>query len=261
MNEKVVLVSVDGVRPEAIEACGHPFYRELRQRSAHTMQGRSMVPSVTLPCHTSIFYGVAPARHGITTNQWMPPVRPIPSVVDVIHRAGGRTAMCYTWDYLRVMAAMGNVDHTYHFAKLRTFDGEMLADRNVTRWAISFIQTYEVDFQFIYLSASDWCGHKYGWMSPEYLRAVANASECLQSVFEAMDDRYTMMAITDHGGHDRTHGTEMPEDMTIPLFFYGKHFAPEMDLGDVSLLDIAPTVTDVLGLAPDEDWDGRSLLA
>lgn len=33
-----------------------------------------------------------------------------------------------------------------------------------------------------------------------------------------------MMA--DHGGYDRTHGMQIPEDMTVPLFLYSPDFAP-----------------------------------
>jgi hypothetical protein len=40
------------------------------------------MPSVTLPCHTSMFRGVTPERHGITTNTWTPQVRPVPSIID-----------------------------------------------------------------------------------------------------------------------------------------------------------------------------------
>ena len=30
-------------------------------------------------------------------------------------------------------------------------------------------------------------------------------------------------------------------------------------LKDVNIIDIAPTITDILGIAPDPDWEGRSL--
>ena len=56
------------------------------------------MPSATLPCHTSMFRGVTPERHGITTNTWVPQVRPVPSLVDVLHRAGKRTAFFYNWE-------------------------------------------------------------------------------------------------------------------------------------------------------------------
>ncbi len=47
-------------------------------------------PSVTLPCHMSIFHSMPPSRHGVTT--YTPPVRPVPRLVEVIHGAGQRTA-------------------------------------------------------------------------------------------------------------------------------------------------------------------------
>ena len=66
--------------------------------------------------------------------------------------------------------------------------------------------------------------------------------------------------MADHGGHDRTHGTEMPEDMTIPLFFYGEDFTPGEIKDDVSLLEIAPTIAAIMGVEPDRDWEGRSII-
>ena len=62
------------------------------------------------------------------------------------------------------------------------------------------------------------------------------------------------------GGHDRTHGMQIPEDMTIPMFFFGKGFLPGEETKDVTLLDLAPTIADVLGIPAAEEWEGRSLL-
>ena len=260
MNSKVVWVSVDAVRPDAVEACAHPFYHKLMETSAYTLNGSSMNPSVTLPCHASMFFSVPPQRHGITINQWVPPARPVPSVMDLAHRAGAKTAMAYTWDFLRDMAAPGSIDHTYHFAKLRTFEGEMLSDRTVIQAAVDFLGRYEIDLMFIYLSATDWSGHKYGWMSPEYMKALENAAQCLETLSGALDGRYDLFVVTDHGGHEKTHGTLMEEDMRIPLFFRGKGFRPGVMQKRVDLLDIAPTILDCLGVAPDDEWEGHSLL-
>ena len=77
MKEKVILISIDGMRPDGFLQCGHPFVKQMLEQFSFCLQARSVVPPVTLPCHTSIFYGVEPARHGIITNQYHPPVRPI----------------------------------------------------------------------------------------------------------------------------------------------------------------------------------------
>ena len=46
---KVFLALIDGMRPDALEAINHPFYRELLATSAYSLEMRSVMPSVTLP--------------------------------------------------------------------------------------------------------------------------------------------------------------------------------------------------------------------
>ena len=71
----------------------------------------------------------------------------------------------------------------------------------------------------------------------------------------------TLFIVTaDHGGHDRTHGTDMPEDMTIPLFIRGKEAEAGKKLEEASILDIAPTVAKLLGVRKPRDWEGKELL-
>ena len=68
MGAKVVLVLVDGMRPDAMLACGHPFAQKLVSMSSHALDAQTVMPSVTLPCHMSLFHSVDPDRHGILTN-------------------------------------------------------------------------------------------------------------------------------------------------------------------------------------------------
>jgi phosphopentomutase len=103
-------------------------------------------------------------------------------------------------------------------------------------------------------------GHDNGWMSEEYLRRISIAIDNVKRVFEACADEYSIIIMADHGGHDRSHGTKMPEDMTIPLFFYGENFESGENINDASLLDIAPTIANIMGIAVDPDWEGRSLV-
>jgi phosphopentomutase len=78
-------------------------------------------------------------------------------------------------------------------------------------------------------------------------------------VIEKFGDEYTVIITADHGGHDRMHGTDMPEDMTIPMFYIGKDFEPGRELSGISILDIAPTIAKVMGLLPEKEWEGKAL--
>ena len=114
---------------------------------------------------------------------------------------------------------------------------------------------------FLYLGETDEIGgHRFGWMTPEYLENVSVALDCVKQVKEAVGEDYDVILMADHGGHDRTHGTEMAEDMTIPMLLWGKDVDKNMSLDGANIKDVAPTVVKLLGVQPDEDWEGKSLL-
>ena len=70
---------------------------------------------------------------------------------------------------------------------------------------------------------------------------------------------YTFILLADHGGHDRTHGTDMPEDMTIPLFISGKRFIAGAEVDGLSIKDIAPTVAALLEVPCAPEWEGTAV--
>ena len=63
MKNKVLLILVDGMRPDALDLSGHPFIEELKEHSYYTYKEQAVMPSVTLPCHMSLFHSVVPQRH------------------------------------------------------------------------------------------------------------------------------------------------------------------------------------------------------
>ena len=103
-------------------------------------------------------------------------------------------------------------------------------------------------------------GHDNGWMSKAYLDCIANGIDQVKRVIEEAGDAYTVIVTADHGGHDRMHGTDMDEDMTIPMFFVGKEFQPGKELQGVSILDLAPTITDIMNLCAPSEWEGKSII-
>ena len=48
MNKKVLLISVDGMRPDGLQSCGNPFVQELEKRCSYTYEAKTVFPSVTL---------------------------------------------------------------------------------------------------------------------------------------------------------------------------------------------------------------------
>ena len=144
----------------------------------------------------------------------------------------------------------------YVYARSADHTDALLTDR-----ALKTIEQMEPDFVFLYMVETDEKGgHDSGWMSDTYLDYVSCAFDNVKRVIEAVGDRYTVIVTSDHGGHDRCHGTDLPEDMLIPMFFVGPSFEPGRQLDDVSLLNIAPTIAKLLEIYPAAEWEGRSLI-
>ena len=59
-------------------------------------------------------------------------------------------------------------------------------------------------------------------------------------------------------GVNRTHGLDLPEDMTIPIILVGKD--NNVDLNGATIKDLPPTISELLGVHADSEWEGKSLI-
>ena len=75
----VLLISVDGMKPEAIlDAQSHglkvPNLRAFMADGAYANRVRGVLPTLTYPSHTTLLTGASPARHGIIDNTTFDPL-------------------------------------------------------------------------------------------------------------------------------------------------------------------------------------------
>jgi len=255
---KIVLVLVDGMRPDAIK--GNPIAADMMKKGSFCLNGHTVIPSETLPCHVSLFHSVDTSRHGVTTNIYVPQVRSINGICEVLRSAGRKCAFFYNWEQLRDLTRPGVLVYSFFVAGEYHKGGYEEANVEVIDAAIEYITDNAPDFSFVYLGWVDDVGHKCGWMSDEYMRAVNESWKQIQRIRDVISEEYTLLVIADHGGHDRTHGTEMTEDMTIPMIIEGKSFTPNKEFYDASIQDVAPTIARLFGLKPDDEWEGKSLI-
>lgn len=253
---KSILILVDGMRPDSMLKCGNEYVQELLASSYNTLNAKTVMPSVTLPCHMSLFHSVPPQRHGTLTNTYTPQVRPIKGLFEILKDK--RCASFYNWEELRDISRPGALHRSVYMSYSDPNDRKT-ADTRLTAEMIKYTVEYSPDFVFLYLGVTDADGHDFGWMGKEYLTAVYNSIECIKSVIKQFANDYTIIVTADHGGHDRIHGTDCSEDMEIPLIIYPCDDM-EFDTYNSSIMDIAPTVTHLLGIAPAKEWEGSSLL-
>jgi arylsulfatase A-like enzyme len=256
--ERVLIFSLDGLRADALTPEGTPNILALAAAGASTFSAQTILPSSTLPSHGSMLSGYEVAEHGLTWNDYIPSNGYIrtPTIFTLAHAAGLRTIMVVGKEKLEHIAVPGSVDR---FVYVPGGDFEIAAAA-VSEMAGGF------GVFFVHLIGPDAAGHQYGWMSSTYLGTVSYTDEAVRRVLAALDEaglRQTTLVIltADHGGHGTTHGSDRPEDTTIPWIVAGPGVAPGRTLNTpVRTFDTAATAAWALGLVLPPDMDGQPVI-
>jgi hypothetical protein len=250
---RVVILSIDGLRPDAIVPAPMQNLLVLMQNGAYSLQAQTTYPSVTLSAHASMLTGMCPSKHGVNWNDYMPEngYAQGTDLFDLAHAAGLRTYMYVTKKKLGQLTEPSSLDK---FVFVNDRD-TVLMDR--------LLQDFPADFGvlFIHFGLVDGMGHSYGWLSPQQFSVAFRADQALGRLLDELDARglrgETLIIITaDHGGHDSTHGSDSPEDMTIPWVASGSGVVPKPLAPSIHTMDTAATAAFALGLPIPPEWDG-----
>lgn len=262
---RVILVVLDGLRPDAIPRFGLAHLTALAHGGASTMLARTVHPSVTAAAMASLLTGAAPARHGLEDTRFRIPrargsLHPLPRML----AAHGlpTTAHLARMPFLlrgvarRIAAHLGVM--TAHFR------GHGCAD--ILDAAVPALRDQDRGLILMHWPDGDRAGHAHGWMSAPYAdaaRAMDAATGRLAATVDLADPRTLLIALADHGGggavpdhHDSLH----PLDTTIPLILAGGAVRTGTIAQGASLLDVPATVCWALGVAQPESYPGRALV-
>jgi predicted AlkP superfamily pyrophosphatase or phosphodiesterase len=258
--DRVILFVIDGLRPDALTQANVPVISHLISHGAYAAQAQAVLPSISLPCHVSMFYAVPPSRHGVLSNTWTPPQPPVRSLIDLVREQGQGTAAFYTWEPLRDLSAPGSLDLSY-YRRLGDPGGD--SDLEMGSAAAAYLSEQRPNLAFVYLGAVDEVGHRDGWMSHAYLNALEKADRAIGLVRESLQANGLLsgaafFVLADHGGHGYDHSEGTAEDLTIPWIACGPGIRQGQVISSpVSLVDTAPTIAHLLGLPLPAEWSGR----
>jgi arylsulfatase A-like enzyme len=249
---RVVIFSVDGLRPDALLQAGAPVIMGLAARGAYTWQAQTIMPSTTLPSHASMLSGFLPSAHGITWDDYRPEkgLIPVPTVFSAARAAGLRTVLVAGKEKFRQLDVPGMIQRF----DLCASDDQEVAMRAIAESLAGF------DLMFVHLPQTDLAGHAQGWMSSAYLDAVANADRAVGRVLSVLPEGTTVIVTADHGGHDWGHGTTQAADMRIPWIVAGPHIPVRALTRSIVTTDTAATAAWVLGLSLSGGATGRPVL-
>ena len=268
--DHVILISVDGLRPEAMLpplVDQHPAMKQLTQ-GAWTAQARCDPDiSITLPNHIDMITGrLVAGKHG---HAWVgnvdPPSRTmggtlhlknghyISSVFDVAHDAGLQTALISgKWKFVLFEQSYGedaggpdDVAPNYGKDKIDCFVCSPKSMDQVQQLA-AFIQgagdRQKKTFTFLHLALPDFVGHASGWdlsNGSAYRQALLDIDAALGFILSKINnsptlkDRVAIVLTADHGGGVPfiSHlDPEAPVNFTIPFLVWSGVHQTQVDL-------------------------------
>lgn len=270
----VLLITVDTLRPDALGwVAGRnptPALDELARQGCRFPAAVSPAP-VTQPAHTSLFTGMVPRHHGVRDNGRVLGPRP-PTLAEVLRRHGYRTA-----------AFVSGYPLTAEFGLDRGFDhydddlssgaaGRLERPAAMTAAAVRDWLAAEGAEGPWFVWVHFWDPHDPYTPPPAFARdgprgdyhgevayvddAVGGLLRDIAKSAGAGRERLTVFAadhgesLGEHGEH--THGFFIYDStVAVPLVFHlPGRIAPRESRAPVRLIDVAPTVLDLLGLPP-----------
>lgn len=242
--KRVVLFALDGICTEGFKKAKTPNLDALLTEGVVSMQTRVVMPSVTLPNWTSHLTGSGPEQHGVVNNGWeltkvkLPAIEIdsegyYPSVFKVLKDAlpKMKTAFYYNWinlfypynkQYLDEHSYLEEDAYLPHYEKAFSFLKENRKNPTLV---------------FLYSVHTDHAGHKYNWMSPEYIQSIEEADVEIGCFIEKMkaEDMYQdthFMFLTDHGGIGNGHGGVSTDEMIVPWGVTGPGIAKGVQMSE-----------------------------
>lgn len=285
----VILVSIDTLRSDRLPAYGYeagdtPALDTLSEQGILFERAYSHAPT-TLPSHASILSGLLPPDHGVRDNLgYSFDGARLPTLPRLLRDAGYRTGGFVSAYVLRsavgLDAGFDVYDDEIEFRDLQGLGDLQRPGDETLRRAVAWLDSVEREPFFLFF-------HIYEphtpYSPPEpfasrfssaYDGEVAQADRVVGRLVQALQERglyepSLIVLLSDHGEGLGDHGEQehgillYREDLQVPLMVKlpGSAHAGLRIAEPAQLVDVVPTVLDLLGLERPEGLAGESLLA
>lgn len=263
----VFIISYDQGNPDLIQRTELPWFHQMAAEGARTWEAYTIVPSITLPSHTSMLTGVGIQKHQITWNDHQPAKGyvKVPTIFSLAKERGLQTAMFVGKEKLKVLELPGTID---------TLVWPQPDDdaKSIAKAFAGVFGKIKPNLTFLHFRDPDTVGHKTGAYSPEKIQALKDCDAALQTIRAAVAaagvlDQSVFILTADHGAHDSknkegktvgSHGDARPEDVLIPWVAWGKGVKKDFTItAPVLQYDTAATALWLLKVPLPEHFWGR----
>jgi len=257
MKKKVLLIGLDGVRPDSILVAKTPNLDELASRGVFSWNAQTETQCYSSTCWTSLLTGVHAEKHKVFTKEFTSRDLQYKSI----------SGLLTDWNPQMRCIAHSNWEPiiTEIFEEGTLSNSSSGPDKKMTKRMCQDINKDKGDFYFIQLNETDDAGHDFNFSpdAPGYLKAIEKSDGYVDHLLNAVDSRpsdedWLVCLVSDHGGvgdHHSLVGTKTWEELTIPIIIAGNS---EEELKLDELIDVIPIISKFFGMPPKEYWDGTN---
>ncbi len=262
ISKKVLIIGIDGCRPDALQAARTPALDSLVRDGAVSYTTQTGDITVSGPGWSSLLTGVWRDKHGVDDNEFRQPhYDQYPALFTRLEKA-------------RPEAVTTSIVHwspiNEHIVRLADYQQQVGSDLDVALVARSRLTVDNPDLLFLHFDEVDDAGHSHGFdpENPKYIEAIEATDRHVQFVLDALRSRKTyaeedwlVLVSTDHGGTEKEHGKNIPTHRTIFFIASGPSAARGPIDQPTFIVDIAATALVHLGIPIDPAWqlDGRAV--
>jgi len=260
LARRVIVVVIDGCRLDRFREAQKPYLERMMAGGTVYEEVETVYPARTVVCFSSMLTGAAPERHGISSNLVFKLGLKVESIFDVLAKHGkvGRLV-----GIAHLIDAFGHDD----VASVSSVAHNDKIDPNLVAAAKRELEERDPDLLVLQLLAVDQNGHTRGTYYPEYVERIETTDRLIEEFMRWCEERgylknTAVILMADHGQGIGigAHGHLSEGERFVPFAMWGSGIVRGQLIDEPrSILDLAPTISYLLGVESPEGSTGRVL--
>ena len=276
---RVLVIGIDGVRPDALQIADTPAIDELITAGAFTNNTKILGDryrdneTISGPGWSSFLTGVWADKHGVNDNTFRGEnYDEYPHFFAYLKQAFPKAVTGSFVDWEPIDTFILRDADVREVCPASSQDSLSQKDEKLANKAAEFLAQKNPHAVFVYFGQVDEIGHQDGFHPsvPTYLQAlrtvdahVATLIRAIQSRPEYLEENWLVVISTDHGGRGRKHrgGHDVPEIVTTFLIVSGVQSKKGVIEDPSYIVDVPITALTHLGVPIDSAWqlDGKAV--
>ena len=259
LAERVIVVVIDGCRLDRFHEARKPYLERMMARGTVYESVETTYPARTVVCFSSMFTGASPEAHGIRSNLVLKLGLKVESIFDVLRRHGKKGRLVGIAHLIDSFGDdVASVTSVAHNDKI---------DVNLIAAARRELHEHDPELLILQLLAVDQNGHTRGTYYPEYVERIEITDGLIEEFMHWCEERgyldgAAVVLMADHGQGIGigAHGHLSEGERFVPFAMWGKGVGEGRVITEPrSIMDLAPTISYLLGVEPPAGSTGRVL--